>query len=159
MKNMTQTITDNYNAFVGTCIAILSMIFGEHWYLFFLFLMLNVIDYMTGCHKATVLNKKTSEKGWQGIRKKLFYWIMIFFAFLVSAGFIDLGKTIGVDLGITTLLGWFVLASLVVNECRSIVENFVEAGYNVPVILTKGLEVADKMINKDESGKPTQEEK
>ncbi|EHO24390.1 hypothetical protein HMPREF0982_02927, partial [Erysipelotrichaceae bacterium 21_3] len=31
---MAQTITDNYNAFVGTVIAVISVIFGEHWYLF-----------------------------------------------------------------------------------------------------------------------------
>ena len=74
---------------------------------------------------------------------------MIIFAFAIAAGLIDIGNTIGVDLGITTILGWFVLASLIVNEARSIVENFVEAGYNVPKILTNGLEIADKMINKD----------
>lgn len=74
---------------------------------------------------------------------------MIIFAFAIAAGLIDIGNTIGVDLGITTILGWFVLASLIVNEARSIIENFVEAGYNVPKILTNGLEIADKMINKD----------
>ena len=35
------------------------------------------------------------------------------------------------------------------NEIRSICENFVEAGYNVPTILIKGLEVADKVVNQD----------
>ena len=60
---------------------------------------------------------------------------------------------IGIDLGITTLLGWFVLASLIINEIRSILENFVEAGYNVPAILVNGLKVADKVVNQnDESG-------
>ena len=59
------------------------------------------------------------------------------------------GKTLGVDLGITTLLGFFVLASLLVNEIRSICENLVEMGVDVPKILIKGLEVADKAINKD----------
>ena len=29
MKHMTQTLTDNYNAFVGAVIAVLSMVFGE----------------------------------------------------------------------------------------------------------------------------------
>ena len=53
------------------------------------------------------------------------------------------------DLQITTVLGWFVLASLIVNEARSIVENFVEAGFNVPMVLQEGLEVADKLINKE----------
>ena len=54
-------------------------------------------------------------------------------------------------MGITALLGWFVLASLIINEIRSILENLVEAGFNVPVILVKGLEVADKMVNKSET--------
>ena len=67
----------------------------------------------------------------------------------ILAIFIEIGKAIGVDLGITTLLGWFVLASLLINEIRSILENFVEAGFNVPIILIKGLEVADKVVNKD----------
>ena len=64
--------------------------------------------------------------------------------------FVEIGKVIGVDLGVTTLLGWFVLASLLINEIRSIVENFVEAGFNVPAVLVKGLEVADKVVNKDQ---------
>ena len=74
---------------------------------------------------------------------------MVMVAFGASAVFIEIGNVIGVDLGITTLLGWFVLASLLINEIRSILENFVEAGFNVPVILVKGLEVADKVVNKD----------
>jgi len=85
--------------------------------------------------------------GWKGVLKKLGYWLMIMVAFGASAVFIEIGHTIGIDLGITTLLGWFVLASLLINEIRSILENFVEAGYNVPTILVKGLEVADKVVN------------
>ena len=71
-------------------------------------------------------------------------------AFGASAVFVEIGKVIGVDLGVTTLLGWIVLASLLINEIRSIVENFVEAGFNVPAVLVKGLEVADKVVNKDQ---------
>lgn len=84
------------------------------------------------------------------------YWMMIAVAFGSSVVFVEIGKTIGVDLGITTLLGWFVLASLLVNEIRSIIENFVEAGFNVPVVLTKGLEVADKAINQNRKRKQSE---
>lgn len=77
---------------------------------------------------------------------------MIMVAFIASAVFIEIGNVLGVNLQITTLLGYFVLASLLVNEIRSICENFVEAGFNVPLILKKGLEVADKAINKDSEG-------
>lgn len=146
---MTQDITNTYNATLGAIIACFTMIFGDHWFLFILFMVLNVIDYITGVHKATILNLKSSERGWRGIRKKLFYWIMIFFAFMISTGFIEIGKSVQLNLEITTFLGWLVLASLSVNECRSIIENFVEAGYKVPAILIKGLEIADKMINEE----------
>lgn len=150
MKKMTQNITDSYNAFVGTIIAILSVIFGEHWYLFALFLLLNIADWITGWLKSRIMKKESSVAGWKGVLKKVGYWLMILVAFAAAAGFIEIGNTIGVDLGITTLLGYFVLASLIVNELRSIVENFTEAGFNVPSILIRGLAVADKLINNEE---------
>ena len=49
---------------------------------------------------------------------------MIMVGFGASAIFIEIGVVIGVDLQITTLLGWFVLASLLINEIRSIVVKF-----------------------------------
>lgn len=140
---------DSYNTIVGAIIAILTMVFGKHWYLFALFLLLNVIDWLTGWMKSNINHKTNSNKGWTGVLKKLGYWLMIVFSFAIATGLIEIGNTIGIDLGVTTILGWFVLASLIVNEARSIIENFVEAGYNVPTMLTKGLEVADKLVNKD----------
>lgn len=144
-----EAIIDGYNAIAGAIVAVLSYILGEHWILFAAFLLLNVADWITGWMKSKMANKENSVRGWKGVLKKLGYWLMIMVAFGASAIFIEIGKTIGVDLGITTLLGWFVLASLLINEIRSILENFVEAGFNVPIILIKGLEVADKVVNKD----------
>lgn len=46
------------------------------------------------------------------------------------------------------MIGWFTLAMLLVNEARSILENLVECGYNVPEFLIKGLAVAQKLLNK-----------
>lgn len=140
---------DSYNALAGAVITFLTMIFGEHWFLFAFFLILNIIDWITGWMKSRMAGKENSVKGWQGVLKKLGYWLMIAFGFGIAACLIEVGSTIGIDLQITTVLGWFVLASLIVNEARSIVENFVEAGFNVPMILQEGLEVADKLINKE----------
>lgn len=145
-----EPIIDGYNAIVGTIIAVLSYILGEHWMLFAAFLLLNITDWITGWMKSRMTKKENSVKGWKGVLKKLGYWIMIMVAFGASAVFVEIGGAIGIDLGITTLLGWFVLASLIVNELRSILENFVEAGYSVPTILIKGLEVADRVVNKEE---------
>ena len=141
---------DTYNAIVGGIVAVLSFVFGEHWILFAIFLLFNIADWLTGWMKSRMAGKENSVKGWQGVLKKLGYWLMILVAFAASAVFIEIGNTLGMDLGVTTLLGYFVLASLLVNELRSILENFVEAGYNVPNILVKGLEVADKVVNQDE---------
>lgn len=146
-------ITDSYNAAVGAIVAVLSYILGEHWILFVAFLLLNVADWLTGWMKSRMAGKENSVRGWKGVLKKLGYWLMIMVAFGASAVFIEIGVVIGIDLGITTLLGWFVLASLLINEIRSILENFVEAGFNVPNILIKGLEVADKVVNKETEGK------
>ncbi|MCI9130909.1 phage holin family protein [Thomasclavelia cocleata] len=145
-SNQAITLKD---AVIGAVIAFFSMIFGEHWILFAVFLLFNVVDYITGWMKAKMANKINSTAGLIGILKKLGYWIMIMVSFLASVLFIEIGNTLGIDLGITTLLGWFVLASLTINELRSIIENLVETGYNIPNILTKGLEVADKIINEE----------
>ena len=141
---------DSYNAVIGGFVAFLSFIFGEHWILFALFLLFNIIDLITGWMKAMMTNKVSSVKGFKGILKKLGYWLMVLIAFLASITFIEIGNALGIDLGVTRLLGWFVLASLTINELRSIIENFVEAGYNVPAVLTRGLEVADKLVNPKE---------
>ena len=144
---MAQSITDTYNAFVGTIIAVLTIVLGEHWYIFAAFLLLNIIDWLTGWMKSRINGVENSTAGWKGVLKKIGYWLMIAVAFAIAAALIEVGEVIGIDLGITTLLGWFVLASLIVNEARSIVENFVEAGYDVPKVLTTGLQVADEKLN------------
>ena len=151
-KGEKMKVVDTYNALVGSVVAVLTYIFGEHWLLFALFLGFNVADWLTGWMKSRMMHKENSMVGWKGVLKKLGYWLMIAVAFGASAVFIEVGAVLHIDLQITTLLGWFVLASLLVNEIRSICENFVEAGFNVPQVLVKGLEVADKVINKDSEG-------
>lgn len=141
---------DTLNAVGGTIVAVLTAVFGTHWLLFVGFLVLNVIDYITGVRKSRLTGKDNSAKGVKGVWKKLGYWLMVLVAFLASAIFIEVGKTLGIDLSVTTYIGWFTIASLIINELRSILENFVEAGDNVPSVLTKGLEVAENAIKKGE---------
>lgn len=154
MKKMTyaESFIDGYNAVTGAVIAVLSYVLGEHWFLFVAFILLNVADWITGWMKSRLAGKENSVKGWQGVLKKLGYWLMVLVAFGAGAVFIEIGDSIGVDLGVTTLLGWFVLASLIINEIRSILENFVEAGFKVPAILVSGLKVADKIVNSEKEG-------
>ena len=143
-------VIDTYNAILGAAVAVLSYILGEHWFLFVLFLLLNVIDWGTGWMKSRINNVENSKAGLKGVLKKLGYWLMIMVAFGASAAFVEVGKIINLDLGVTTLLGWFVLASLLVNEARSIWENLVEMGVNVPTILVKGLQAANRVVNQED---------
>jgi toxin secretion/phage lysis holin len=141
-------VIEKHNLIIGGIIAAFTYVFGEHWGLFAIFLMFNIADYITGIMKSKLAHKENSVKGLQGIMKKLGYWLMVFIAFAAGYWFISMGELLGIDLQITKLIGWFVLASLTVNELRSILENFVEAGFDVPKILVEGLEVADKAFNK-----------
>ena len=140
-------VTDGINFILGGIVAALTYIFGEHWTLFAVFLLFNLGDWITGWMKSRLAGKENSQKGWTGVAKKLGYWLMVFLSFAAGYWFIAIGALLGIDLHITRLLGWFVLASLTVNELRSILENFVEAGFDVPKVLVKGLEVANKAFN------------
>lgn len=148
IKTEVTNVLDTYNVVTGAVVAVLSAIFGPHWYLFAAFLLLNILDGITGWYKSRKLRTESSEKGWEGVAKKLGYWIMIGLAFLMAYIFDMLGQDfLGLDLSFLLILGWFVLASLLINEIRSILENLVEIGCTVPEILIKGLAVTDKLIN------------
>lgn len=156
--NLTNSFIDKYNVIGGGIVSVLTYILGPRWVLFVAFLALNIGDWLSGWLKARLTNVSSSSAGLTGVVKKLGYWLMILLAFGVSIIFVEIGEVLGVDLQITSLLGWFVLANLTVNEIRSIIENFVEAGYPVPAVLKKGLAVAsgvlDKMEGTDEDVEP-----
>lgn len=145
---------DTYNMIVGAIVAALTAIFGVYWYLFAAYLLFNVLDWLTGWYKSRKLKQESSSVGLLGILKKLGYWVIILVAFAVSYVFVNMGNDIlHVDLKFLELVGWFTLACLMVNEVRSILENLVECGYQVPGILINGLAVADKLVNKEETDK------
>lgn len=114
--------------------------------LFLVFLIMNILDWLTGTAKARYLKKENSSSGIIGVIKKLGNWIIILIAFAMAYAFIKLGKMIGIDLGLTNLLGWFVLLTLTANEIRSILENLIECNIKVPKFLIKGLEVCNEKI-------------
>ncbi len=148
LNRYTMEIISGYNMLVGMIVAIMTAVFGEFWYLFAAFLVFNIIDWMSGWTKARKLKIENSEKGLSGILKKIWYWVLILVAFMISNIFIVLGNDLlNINLDFLTWLGWFTLASLTVNEIRSILENLVEIGINVPDFLIKGLAVTEKLIN------------
>ncbi len=128
--------------------AALSAVFGAFWYLFAGYLVLNIADWLTGWYKARKKKQESSYVGLRGIIKKTGYWVIILVAFMIPELFVNLGRDVlGINLDFLVLLGWFTLASLLVNEARSILENLVECGYEIPDFLVRGLAITEKLIH------------
>lgn len=124
----------------------INIIFGIEWILFLGYLILNILDYVTGTIKSKVTHTESSNKGLLGIVKKVCYWILILIAFLISFLLMQIGSKLNINLEFVMLFGWFTLACLIINESRSIIENLVEIGIDVPEILTKGLNVYESVL-------------
>ena len=137
---------DKVNIVYGLIAAVGSALLGEYWFLFAGFLVMNVIDYITGWRKSRYLKTESSAVGARGVLKKVSYWTVIGIAFYISFGLANMGKTIGINLAFVQLFGWFTLATYMVNEIRSILENLVAMKIWVPPFLIKGLEITDKLI-------------
>ena len=146
-----EKIINKINTVWGVCIASFSALFGDFWYLFAAFLLLNTVDYITGIIKAKVYHKENSNQGLRGIIKKVGYWVVISLAFFISFSFENMGTLIGVNLGFMKMVGWFTLATFIINEIRSILENLVVLGVDVPSFLIKGLEVASSATSRKTS--------
>ena len=126
----------------------LTSIFGIQWVLFAGYLILNIIDYFTGTLKARINKIESSNKGCIGIIKKFCYWVLIGFTFLISFLLSQLGQIININLEFVMLFGWFTVTCLIINESRSIIENLIEIGIEVPSFLKKGLEKYQDKIEK-----------
>lgn len=137
---------DKKTAVLGGIVAVLSGVLGTYWFLFVAFLFFNIGDYLTGVYKSRVLKQESSAKGLDGILKKIMYWVMICVAFAAAMILNEIGNIVGVDLGFAEMFGWFTLATLLINEVRSILENLVEAGIAVPTFFIKGLKVTEKIL-------------
>lgn len=143
----TPKIADNVNLVWGMIVAFFSFVFGEHWFLFAGFLALNVVDIITGTYKARTTNAVSSAEGFRGVIKKVWYWTVIAIAFFIANSFVEMGEVIGIKLDFVILFGWLTLAMYLVNEIRSVLENLVEVGVEVPDFMVKGLDITKKLMD------------
>lgn len=126
----------------------LTTIFGIQWTLFAAYMILNIIDFITGLIKARKTKTESSAIGIKGIIKKVCYWIVIVVAFLVSYIIVEIGKILNIDIQYVMNFGWFTLICMAINEGRSIIENLVSINIKVPKFLSKGLIVTNDLIDK-----------
>lgn len=139
---------DKVNIFYGMIATAGAAIFGKYWFLFAGFLLLNVIDYATGWCKAKFYKRNESSAiGAKGIVKKVWYWVVIGIAFFVALSFQYMGEIVGINLAFAQLFGWFTLATYLINEIRSILENLVEMDVKVPAFLIRGLDITQKLLD------------
>ncbi len=141
-----EKIVHKMNTLWGAVVALFASTIGEFWYLFAAFFILNVVDYITGILKAKLTHTENSNKGLKGIVKKVGYWVVIAIAFFVALSFEQMGGTIGIDLKFIEIIGWFTLATFIINEIRSVLENLIVVGVDVPQFLINGLEVANQLV-------------
>ena len=135
------------NVIGGAITAFFTAVFGQFWFLFIGLLSFNVIDWLSGWYAARQKNEESSKVGAKGIVKKLWYWIVILISFYISFAFEKMGILVGLDLSFMNILGYFVLASYLVNEIRSILENIIKVGLKLPNYLIKGLKITDNMLD------------
>lgn len=146
--NYIEPFTNKVNAFFSVVAAILSYVFGTYWIFFVGFFVLNIFDWISGVAAARITKTENSHKGWVGVWKKVAYWMIIALAFGLGFMFIQIGNSLGVNLGFMTIFGLFTLICLILNEIRSIIENLYKIpDFHIPYVFVKGLEIANNTVN------------
>jgi len=148
MENEFFKIFNKISNIISLITTSLTSVLGIEWILFAGYLILNITDYLTGTFKSKLNKTENSSKGIIGIIKKLCYWILIAISFFLSFALTQLGNKININLDFVMLFGWFTLTCLIINESRSIIENLIEIGINVPNFLKNGLEIYYNKIEK-----------
>ena len=119
MKEELYKIFNEFTSIISIISTFLSSVFGIEWPLFAGYLILNLIDYLTGTIKAKLTKSESSNKGLIGIIKKICYWILLGISFFISYLLSQIGLKLNINLDFIILFGWFTLACLIVNESRS----------------------------------------
>lgn len=159
MENNILKFFDKANLVISTIVTGMTSLFGIQWILFAGYLLLNILDFITGCTKARFNKTESSSIGLKGIIKKVCYWLLILVSFLTAYLLSIIGKLLGLNIYYVLLFGWFTLACLLINEIRSILENLTEIGIEIPNFLSKGLKVVNNTINSKFDKKINMEDK
>lgn len=130
----------------GSIIGIVQQILRPHYILFAVFLFLNVLDLITALFVEVKRRRFSSRKLVMGLISKICRWIIIAVSFGLSIALQSVGKSLEVDLSVTTLLGWFVTSVLVIEEARSILAHMKVLGVKVPKILDDILKLTETTL-------------
>lgn len=148
------------NAGTKTLIGLMSAVFMYYWNCFtevmvILFVVL-ILDYVTGIIQGLLNGGFSWEKAWKGIVKKLMYGVVLIIALSVDFIIKYMTDSLGVDWGLSGMVGISVCIYLIGTEGFSIIQNLLLIGVPAPDFLQKvfGLmrDNAGKLIKMPKSG-------
>ena len=104
---------------------------------FYVLVLTNVLDYITGVFAARERGEKVSSAiGAKGIVKKVCMWLLVLVGYILDYILITLSATAHIELGFTSAVAFVVIFWLMINEIISILENIHDIGVDIP-LLTK----------------------
>ena len=103
---------------------------------FYILVITNIIDYGTGvCAAACRGERVSSEKGFQGIAKKVCMWLLVLVGAIVDFMIVELSHTLHIEIGFNSIVAIAVVFWLLANELISILENIHDIGVPLPSFL------------------------
>ena len=108
---------------------------------FYLLVLTNLLDYITGIGAAVYRGERvSSETGFHGIAKKVCMWLLVLVGYIVDYIIKSMGHTMHIQFGFECLVAGAVVFWLLANELISILENVADIGVPMPSFLLKAVE-------------------
>ena len=109
---------------------------------FYILVLTNILDYLTGIGAAVYRGERvSSETGFHGIAKKVCMWLLVLVGYIVDYIIISMGQTMNIEFGFECLVAAAVVFWLLANELISILENVADIGVPMPSFLLKAVEL------------------
>lgn len=109
---------------------------------FYLLVITNIIDYITGIYAAICRGERiSSDAGFRGIAKKVCMWLLVLIGMIVDYTIISLSSTFHIKIEINNIMAIAVVFWLIANELISLIENIHDIGTPLPPFLLKFVEL------------------
>ncbi|MBR2503343.1 MAG: phage holin family protein [Oscillospiraceae bacterium] len=119
-------------AFIG-CFTAIHTKLGILAYPFYILVMVNVLDYVTGIMAAARRGEKISSSvGFWGIVKKVCMWLLVLVGWVIDFILQTVAQTIHLEVEFTSFVAFIVIFWLMANELISILENIHDVGVDYP---------------------------
>lgn len=131
---------------------------------FYLLVLTNILDYITGIYAAVCRGERvSSEVGFRGIAKKICMWLLVIVGVIVDYIIISLSATLNIEIGFNHIVAIAVVFWLLANELISLLENIHDIGVDVPwltkiVVLIKE-KTEETVDTEDHTGQDNEKER